>query len=125
MMERRPERIDIAPRIGDALVLLRRRITFGPDHRAPLLRREGACNTEVDKHERLILGSDHDVARLQIAENDWLWFLKVKVVQDTAEIDRPIDDLLFVERLSTLAQNRFQVVAVDELENKVNRALML
>ena len=58
-------------------------------------------------------------------EDEWFWFLVMKVVQHTEKFDRPIDDLLLVDWFATLAENRFEIVVVVRFEDEVDRCLML
>jgi hypothetical protein len=57
IMQRRAQRVDIAARIGDSLVLLRRREAQRPDHRALARRLEEPRDSEVHQHDPPVLVS--------------------------------------------------------------------
>src|SRR6185437_13016214 len=68
LMQHGSQGIDVAARVHKALVLLRRRVSFGADHGIASLWLNNLGDTKIDEHG-LVLGGEHHVGGFEITEN--------------------------------------------------------
>ena len=102
------EGVQVALRLGHAAVLLGGRVALGADHRALAVRAvQAAGDAEVDQHDAVV-GGDHHVGGLHVAEHDWLGLMGVEVAQHVADLNAPAGHLLLVEGLAVFPPGPFR-----------------
>ena len=84
---------------------------------------EAAGNPKVDQLH-LVVGRYHDIAGLQIAQDNWR-VARVDVAQCLAHLHHPPDDLLFRQRAFAIFQNLLQAATGDKFHHKVVVAALL
>ena len=120
---RGPQGVQVSRRRGFAAILLGRRVALGADHGAALPDLERAGDAEIHQLH-IAIRVDHDVGRLHVAEDDRIRLVRMQERQHVAQLNGPGQNLLLRQEAIRVADDGFQILAVDEFQHQVGTVIL-